>query len=376
MASTMIQWMRTGGGFMNDKIEIRRRIPEDFTSPVGIFAKEDLAEKERLFHVPPHLYISVQHDEIVETAFVTEEEREDVQTEDYFKNSCTLSQHLLNETKKYRQSPASTRFEPYIRYLEETQHMGQIPATYSAQGKNLLRMIHGGGSSSDPLERLFPTLDMVDWIDNNLVRQGCFEAHDTDAYHAVALTIQRGFDLDLIPVWDFVNHDVRERVNVDTTAVREDGGLQVWTSRKILTGEEILYSYNYCEDCQNEGYGRGTTGILEDFGFVEDYPQEWPFLERNLDAKIIQEQTSDRYVAVFSNAVTAPSRDVVDFFIRHLYQLRSMGIESKLKQLECPYERSTITRYYESLLIALSSIIQRGLEMEVKISEDGDTTSE
>ena len=370
IAQSMREWMTNGGGFVNEKVEIRRRIPEDNTSPLGVFALQDVEEKELVFHVPHDLYIRLRDDEIVVTPIVDEKERIQKELKDYYDNTCMLAQRLMNETKKYRESPSSTRFEPYIRYLEETQPRGQLPATYSPQAKDLLRRIQGTRELESFVGASFlPRLDMVDWIDNHLVKKGCFDANDLDSYHSTAIAIQRGFDFDLVPVWDFVNHDVLERVNVKTNAIREEGGFRVWASRKILAGEEVLYSYNYCEDCLNDGDERGTPGMLEDFGFVEDYPQLWPFPDRLVQAKIIEKgEQSGRYEATFvvsnhEKGLHAPSWEDIDFFIHHLQRIRSLGIESKLELVESSYERATIARYYDSVLIALSSIIHRGLEV-------------
>ena len=375
IATSMRQWMTNGGGFVNEKVEIRRRVSGDSTSPLGVFVLQEIEEKEPLFHVPHHLYIRLRDDEIIVTPIYDEGERVRKELKDYYDSTCILAQRLMNETKKYRNSPSSTRFEPYIRYLEETQPMGQIPATFSTQGKHVLRMIQDTSPSESFLGASFMRrLDMVDWIDNHMVKKGCFDAHDTDSYHAAALTIQRGFDNDLVPVWDFVNHDVLERVNVETNAIRDEGGFRVWASRKILEGEELLYSYNYCEDCLSEGDERGTPGILEDFGFVEGYPQLWPFPDRLVQAKISEKrEESGRFEATFvisnENGLHAPSWEDIDFFIHHLHRLRSLGIASMLELVESSYERATIARYYDSMLIALSSMLHRGIE--VRLGSEG-----
>ena len=42
----MINWVRSKGGSFNNKVEIRRTDPSDEGSPFGVFAKENLDEKE------------------------------------------------------------------------------------------------------------------------------------------------------------------------------------------------------------------------------------------------------------------------------------------------------------------------------------------
>lgn len=367
IASSLIEWMRAGGGYLSDKLEIRRRIPGNRTSPSGVFATQDVEEDELLFHIPSNLFLRVQDDEIVRTA----NENDDLDVyysdlwKDYYTNTCILMHHLLSETKKYRESPSNTRYEPYIRYLEETQPRGQIPATYSPQGKHLLRDIRG---SESEVGSLLAHLDLVDWIDNNLVRNGCFAADDEYAYHAAALAVQRGFDLDLVPIWDLVNHDVFTRTNVKATPIRQEGGLKIWASTPIRAGDEIIYSYNYCADCEDVGEEKGTPGVYQDFGFVEGYPQEWNFVKRNLYV-VIEEYDTNRFHAddlhfedEHGKNWQVPDRADMDFFLAHLSRLGSLDIQSRLENLDSAYERAMIQAYYESVMVAVSSIVQRGYQ--------------
>lgn len=369
IATSMVEWMKKGGGYMNQKLEIRRRIPGDRKSPTGIFATQNIDEDEVLFHIPFNLYLRVEDDEIVKTTSQDDDGTDSYSIfswNDYYSNTCILSQHLLNETKKYRESPANTRFAPYIRYLEETQPRGQVPATYSHRGKQILRDIQGDDSS---LGSLLPQLDLVDWIDNELLGKGCFHADDEDAYHAAAVVVQRGFDLDLVPVWDFVNHDVLERINVMTTPIREEGGLRVWASKAIRPGDEILYSYNYCVDCHDVGEEKGTPGMYQDFGFVEGYPQEWNFVKRNLYVLVEGYEDGGVHVdelileGVDGTVSHIPDQEDVDFFLAHLSRLGSLDIHSRIEQLDSPYERAMIQAYYESAMLAVSSIVNRGFEL-------------
>ena len=90
-----------------------------------------------------------------------------------------------------------------------------------------------------------------------------------------------------------VNHNVREKVNIEKNHVRSEEGLVVWATRPIPAGNEIFYSYNYCADCDNIGAEWGTPGIFRDFCFLEDYPQEWPFLDQKVFAQIHHDKTGN-----------------------------------------------------------------------------------
>lgn len=403
----MTEWLRAKGGFMSDKLEIRRRVPGDQHSPAGVFAVEDIDPEEIVLHIPRHLYLNVPADQVVnwsvnEESFETGDDYENDEDKDayteyiiamenaemdvYYANSCRLVHRLLNETKLYRTLPSDSEFAPYIAYLEETQQRGQLPAAYSSQGKALLRKIQGITDKQSTTNNDFwspnfgksplPPLNLVDWIDENFVNRGCFNANDADAYHAAELIIQRGFDLELIPIWDMVNHEVAHRVNVDTNSLRSEEGLIVHARQHIRAGEELLYTYHYCTDCNSEGFWLGAPGIYRDFGFLEEYPQEWPFQDQEVYAQIWRDSVHpDRYNATFytkadvaaleewtanllnvSNVCSPDAEDLI-FFDQQLMRLQRLDLESELLTVPSEFEVMMIRQYYTALVIAISSVI-------------------
>lgn len=408
---------------MSSKLEIRRRVPGDQTSPAGVFAVEDIAPEEIVLHIPHHLYLNVPADQVL-TWSVNEEEffeisqdyendktdkhtyrehllaMEKAEMDIYYTNSCRLVHRLLNETKLYRSSPLDTEFAPYIAYLEETQRVGQLPAAYSTEGKALLRKIQGIASAEQSTDDDFwsphfgksplPPLNLVDWIDENFVERGCFDADDAEAYHAAELIIQRGFDLELIPIWDMVNHEVAHRVNVETNSLRSDEGLIVHARQRIKAGEELLYTYHYCTDCNNDGFWLGSPGIYRDFGFLEEYPQEWPFQDQEVYAQIWRDSVNpDRYNATFytkediavveewtanllnvSHTCSPDGEDLV-FFKEQLRRLQSLDLESELHKVSSEYEVIMIRQYYNALVIAISSVIEAVDETPIVKAQDG-----
>jgi hypothetical protein len=300
----------------------------------------------------------------------------------YYENSCRLVHRLLNETKLYRSSPSQTEFAPYIAYLEATQRVGQLPAAFSSQGKAVLRKIQGIPSMDDDFwspnfgKSPLPPLNLVDWIDESFVNRGCFDADDADAYHAAELVIQRGFDLELIPIWDMVNHDVAHRVNLETNSLRSEEGLMVHARQRIQAGEELLYTYHYCTDCNNDGFWLGAPGIYRDFGFLEEYPQEWPFQDQEVYAKIWRDSSNpDRFNATFYTKediaaleewtasllnvsyACSPDKDDLIFFKEQLRRLQHLDLELELNKVPSEYEVVMIRQYYNALVIAISSVI-------------------
>ncbi len=399
----MTIWLRNNGGFMSDKLEIRRRVPGDTNSPTGVFAVEELLPDEVILHIPQELYLKIPekqvlnfkpHDyedddddnDIDDQEYILEIER--VEMDVYFANSCSLVKRLLDETILYRSSPSSSKFAPYISYLEKTQQKGQLPAAYSPEGKTLLRKIQGIDEKKQKFRSKYygrsplPPMDLVDWIDEHFVNKGCFHANNTDAYHAAELVIQRGFDLELIPIWDMVNHEVKNRVNVETNSLRSEEGLVVRAKQIIAAGEEILYTYNYCTDCNNDGFWWGAPGIYRDFGFLEGYPQDWPFQDQEVYSQIWKDLDGDeeRYYATFyakaevaaidewsayllnSTNICAPDHDGLDFFKEQLFRLQNFDFQSEVDKLSSKHERTMIRQYYKALLVALSSIIEAAME--------------
>ncbi len=393
----LAKWLHDKGGFMSDKLEIRRRIPDDPKSPSGVFAVKDISPSEKIFHFPRQSYLRVpetqvlkfnaeeymdkikdlEDDDQVYEVYIEEMDQADMDV--YYDNCCLLVKRLMEEIQLYRTSPSSSEFAPYIRYLEETQKKGQLPATYSQAGKALLRKIQGISESSDdfgghkaisPNFRMapLPPVDLVDWIDQRFVNKGCINANDTYAYHAAELTIQRGFDLELIPIWDMVNHDIGERINVETNSLRSEEGLIVWAKQHITAGDEILYTYNHCTDCSEIGLEWGTPGIYRDFGFIEDYPQEWPFLDQDVYSTIVRNQENqDRFSAVFYSEIDGdevhlygPNASGLLFFEEQLSRLQCLEIDTEINRIASPIEQVMIRKFYSSLKTAIATVIHDG----------------
>ena len=64
-----------------------------------------------------------------------------------------------------------------------------------------------------------------------------------------------------------------------------DKDVRVFAFQNIATGEQLYISYNECEDedCEGLKYKYITPNILEDYGFVEQYPRRfWLEEEREL----------------------------------------------------------------------------------------------
>jgi len=180
LADGVVDWVVSNGGYFSSKLEIREMTPNDPTSALGVFAKQDIGAHEKLLVVPRSLYIALSNPLPIDSS-------DDAWY--YYTNYCELSKKLKTEMEK----GDASEYAPYIRYLKK-QKPGQLPAAWSQAGKDLLRTV------------LPPNHDGVDWIDKRFRNNNCIGDDNPLEEHAVALTIQRGFDNALIPIWDMVNH--------------------------------------------------------------------------------------------------------------------------------------------------------------------------
>jgi len=393
----LLEWFRANGGYLHENVEIRRQNHEDSTSPYGVFAKSELLKGEIVLKIPSSLYLQLDEEDIVPEAplawgtsreVLIEEEEKAMDV--HFQNTCKLAHLLRKEMELYEKDPILSKFAPFLRYLNETQPRGQIPATYSPAAKSILREMQGIKTEEEMAgKRWFSGKyhfhPVVDWIDEGFVQKGCMEEDDLDTYHTVMLAIQRGYDTEYIPIWDMLNHD-NGRVNIDSTSVHEEGGFQAWTSEVVGIGQELFVSYNYCRHCIEDGTCDiwGLPGIFRDFGFVEDYPQQWTFPDQDVfvlieevkDEEVPVQDTVDndrpRYRARYFQDATfspvdnddnesakalGPNTDITPFFQVQLDRLSQMDIDEQVKGLTAEHERYMITRYYRSLVTALKTIL-------------------
>ena len=170
------------GGYFNPKQEIRRENPDDPTSVVGVFAKEQILEEELLNRVPWNAIIDPikDYDELDE--FEDDEADRDL--------ACTTARMVAKEMRLGKNS----RFAPYALYLLN-QPLGQLPSAWSPEGKALLSTLLGGTSSKPQI----PPTDITSWLDENWINE-CGGGND-DAFtaHAFMLVVQRADDDIMVP---------------------------------------------------------------------------------------------------------------------------------------------------------------------------------
>ena len=262
LAGAVIDWIRSKpGGYVSDKVEVRRLNPADDSSPLGVFAKADVEAKEMIMEVPRDCYIHVYDD-----AKKIELEAMEDSMEALYDNLCLLAEKTAKEMRLGNESA----YASYVKYLNK-QSRNQIPAVWSKEAKDMLR------------DLLPEDSDGVDWITDNFQKCSGVNLNDPFDEHVVALTKQRSFDSAMIPLYDMVNHD-NGQINTENTSLSSKDGIKVRASKGIKAGEEIFASYDKCLDCSDVSYYWGTPEILRDFGFVERYPRR--FVEYGGDIQV------------------------------------------------------------------------------------------
>lgn len=343
---SVVDWVVSKGGFFSEKLEIRGMNPNDKTlSELGVFAKDDIEPQEPLIEVPHSCYIALWDKAL------PDDESDDKET-NYYKNMCHLSQKLMTEMQKRNESD----YAPYINYLWE-QRRGQLPATWSKAGKDVLRAV------------LTPGSDVVDWIDTRF-KGSCIRSDDAFGEHVVALTTQRGFDSALIPIWDMVDHR-NGWVNIENDSIWAGDRLKVRASTKIYEGDEVYASYDECLDCGTVSDDWGTPEILRDFGFVEQYQQRWIFPEQNIWFAIDDWNDDDddnnrppmlkvEWDTEGKEAYGIPNKAGMTFLRNELQRLNSVVAEKVLKeQGDVPkHEWDIILQYHRDATIAISMAIE------------------
>jgi hypothetical protein len=335
----MVAWLRNQGGHFNEKLQIRRADPSDPTSYFGVFATESIQHTEPLMHIPASSMI-----------------RSSIKPEsntwaEYQVILCDLTHVLMKELKLGEKS----HFAPYVQYLL-AQERGQIPATWTEPAKELLR------------EVAFPFEDehqLTDWIETDFEDEDCIESGNAFEQQALALTVQRGWANILIPIYDMMNHiNEPTRLNTDNNSVYSAKGLNVWASRTIEAGEELLLTYDNCGDCDNNPEETGTQELLRDFGFVELYPRRFNFGGEIPVAIDTDELDGETMYFIDWLGRASPSYEQIEWMKEEHQRILNFDHEGTLAQSrdEMPEnEWNTIFQYHQALVTALDSAIENAI---------------
>jgi len=328
----IIQWIRDNDGFVSDKIEYRRRNNDDTSTSYGFFAKELLNENESIMVIPKKCYL----------------------TSGGTGNMCDTTWNLIEQYTLGEES----FFKDYVLHLFEER--GKLPEAWSREGQALLEKILGN--------ELVPQIPSSRTFRKDC--KGSGHILEEDAYDHV---LSRSWENVMMPLYDSIPHrNGKKWRNCEATSTHNkmDSNVTVYAYRTIEADEELYISYNDCldKDCYDLFDTYGTQHLLMDYGFVEEYPQRWIFHIDNLEQdtetivfELIEDQEEDDLVVlkVHWHTNVRPDLQMINFMLNQLKRLRTLDtyiMENSLK-LYSEHERTVITKFYNSMKIALQHAI-------------------
>jgi hypothetical protein len=333
----VIDWIRSEGGYFNDKIEVRRADPSDPTSYYGMFAKEKILSKERIMAIDSSSIIRY------ERSFFDNEEG-------FFQVLRGLTQMLLSELKL----GAKSKYAVYINYLLGQEH-GQVAATWSEAGKSMLRVIIDEGEIDSLL---------TGWMENSFQGKS-IKKGDPFEIQALAQVGQQGYNSLLIPLYDMAHHSTdKEAINMEHTSIHLDV-VRVWASREIPAGQELFTAYGHCTACDTivpEDWG--TAEMLLYYGSVEPYPRKFTL---GIDEDVLlsireNEQTGELEVTWLHKTIEFPDSQDIEWMQEYLERLEGLLYDGVVqsKSDEIPKkELDVIFEYLQATLLAVNSAIEK-----------------
>lgn len=377
-SSRLLQWLRSENGFFHESLEMRRLDPEDPKSFFGMFAKDDISEDDLLIKVPTSIVID--SDTVPEKG-----EHGFDEDENYIGDQCDTIHNLGRQLKLGDTSIYAT----YVNYLLDTQSRGSLPSGWSAEGKALLEKILNGEVfrelGYDDTEIIdFPPSYATNWLDG-YYHDECEGIQDPMHEFAALLVIQRSWDDLLLPVYDMMSHRNGHWLNTKTdedASVHDGTPIDVLAKRDIKAGEQIYVSYNMCEDCTSRERTYGTPQIFRDYGFVEDFPQQWIFDDISVGFRLDKrDDVGEVYLTewVFQDVdAKSPDDEEVDSIELTLLQLQK-ALDTFMKERDPAvpdYEWDMITSYMNAMEKALIVAVEWDEEEDEGEENDDDDDDE
>ena len=336
-----IEWIRSMGGFVSSKIEIRSLDPNDDNAPLGVFAITDIEEGDLLLSIPRHCLITSESDN---------------NNEDLAEWICPTAYNLVRELELGEAS----FYAPYVSYLN-AQPFGQLPSMWSPVGQDLLLRITGGSLAKD--DQIIPPLGPVGWLDEEW-RTECRGGDDPLEQHAFLLVIQRGWDDILVPILDLLSHRNGYWYNTVSNSIRHDldDDVELMASRPIQAGEELYHSYTHCTDCGGRAETYGTPEVLRDYGFVESYPQKFVFqfeTDQTVAFSLDQVDEEDGELELMWHS-PPPDASQLSFFEEQLERLKE--VYSKYLRYRNddvhPHELFALRQFCQAYIMAFARVIE------------------
>jgi len=355
VSDVLIEWLRANGAYINEKLEVKHVVPNDPSSPRGVFATKDMDIGETLCSIPSPLILKPRK-ELIEGL-----------PSDY--EDCGAANAVM-------EAISGDEITPYGQYLLQ-QPNGYIPSFWSEAGKDLLvEMLKS--KSSEPLTASPTGLDHDELPPHGVQlfldgwEKWCGGDIDNQLYvKAVMLREARADYKYMIPFYDMFNHS-NKKYNMEHKydyyknhdQIEQTGAVFV-TTQPIKAGGEVYNSYNRCNICQEAFDWHGTPEMFAQFGFVEALPQRWLFdfarVKFDLDWKGGDETSGEIVV----NFLVPPSKKGMVLLQGELDRLKTFSTIHRSNTYNdydgmSKYEWEKLWEYYNALYAALSNAIGQG----------------
>jgi hypothetical protein len=177
---------------------------------------------------------------------------------------CTTVASLAREMKLGKDS----KYAPYVMYLNGESDT-QIPSVWSKPAQQLFMQVLG--------KNQIPPSRATTWLTRHWYEKCGGDPEDEISAKAALMVIQRSDDEIMIPGYDAYNHRNGNWTSTDTN-IKIGKYHETMATRTIEPGEEIYLSYNLCKHCGGRKFDYGTGEILRDYGFVEEYPRRFHYM--------------------------------------------------------------------------------------------------
>jgi len=290
----------------------------------GMFAVSPIKNNERIFVLP-------------NAAFLTAGPSEDV---------CDTARNLAREYHLKSESD----YAPYVEYVYGSFPHEHHPRAWSRDAKDLMATLVG--------EELEPQN-----FGQGSFQHSCGSTEEDEntpieiLEAASRIVLARSWGDKLLPVVDMLNHRNGRFYNVGDQAnsAHEGKDIVFVALRDINEGEQLYISYNECPDIDCEGYDLtfGAPQMLDEYGFVEQYPRRFNFETNDGFLVFDVDMQEDNTITVIWLS-DQPSVAQISFLKGHLDRLHKLNstISLGVAQLQS-HEKNTIVQYYQALIQAL-----------------------
>lgn len=336
LTSNLIEWLRDNGAYINEKLVVRHLLPDDPTSPRGVFATEDMEEGEPLCSIPMKLIIQPRVD---------------------LMDGAAPENTHCGTVRAVMEAISGDEMTPYGKYLLH-QPKNYLPSFWSKTGVSLLDDM----LTSTRTEKLteYDELPPHGWDDLSDFIDECSVDVDDPLHRHSAMLVQARADYDyMIPFYDLFNHhngkyNMKHKVDPYKNRDKKAGlsqleaeGAGFVTTKPIKAGEELYNSYNHCNICYEYFDWVGTPEMFLNYGFVESYPQRWLFDFARIKFDLDWDMGTESTGIVELKFLVPPSEKGLMLLTEELKRLEVFGAKNRNKSAEY-FEKGMTTSEWDS----------------------------